>query len=235
MIIYLCAFIEPRYIKQAKVCIRSIREKGQFKGDIYLFTDLDVYIKDVIIIQTNVKNVEFSASFRLRIFDYLSLENIPNNEVLLYLDTDIVVVNKIPSFENIKDKIYLYGYPSKSQEGASCAGFITIDKHYTSKREICSGILLFRPSKKIKRVLDEAYSLYKTLVNRNKINEYWEQPALSYTLTKYDMVEPLLDRYVLELRENTTINKDIIFIHYCGIRDNNIYKMMENMIEESMV
>lgn len=235
MIIYLCAFIEPRYIEQAKICIRSIREKGEFKGNIYLFTDLDVYIEDVIVIQTKVKNVEFSASFRLRIFEYISLENIPKDEVLLYLDTDIVVVNKIPSFENIKDKIYVYGYSSKSQESDSCAGFITIDKDYTSKSEICSGILLFRPSKKVKKVFDEAYSLYEFLVNDNIINQYWEQPALSYTLTKYDMDELSLNKYVHEIRENTTIDKDIIFIHYCGIRHNSVYKMMKNMIEDSMV
>ncbi len=235
MIIYLCAFIHPRYIEQAKICIRSIREKGQFTGKIYLFTDQEVSIENVDIIKTNIESRELSASFRLRIFEYISLQTIPTNEVLLYLDTDIVIINKIPSFNDINHKIHLYGYPSKTQISHSGAGFITIDSHYTSKTEICSGILLFKPSTLVKKVFDEAYSLYNFLLSDNIINEYWEQPALSYIMTAYDMDEVSLNRFVHEIGDDTMINKDTIFIHYCGIRNSSLCKMMKNMLEENVV
>ena len=47
--IYLCAFLKKEYLEEAKICIQSIRKHGLFTGKIYLFTDLDVYIDNVVI------------------------------------------------------------------------------------------------------------------------------------------------------------------------------------------
>jgi hypothetical protein len=227
MIIYLCAFINKYYIEEAMVCIQSIRTNGKFTGDIYLFTDMDVLIDNVKIIKTTVKNVKLSASYRLRVFEHIMLSDV-ENETILYLDTDIVVLNEILPFDNINDKIQMYGYLNRKQTEKSFAGLITNDKMYTMKPALCSGILLFRASNNVKKVFDESYELYLELIDKKKVNGCWEQPALCYTLTKLDMCEMSLNAYVHEERTNQVIKEDVIFNHFCGLRGDERYiKMLQ--------
>ena len=105
MIIYLCAFKNKIYIEEAKLCIRSIREKGEFNGKIYLFTDIDIEIDGVDIIRTLVSSVPYSASYRMRFFEHIPLKDLDCDEPILYLDTDIIVTSKIPDFTDIDNKI----------------------------------------------------------------------------------------------------------------------------------
>lgn len=227
MIIYLCAFINKYYIEEAMVCIESIRKNGKFTGDIYLFTDMDVLIDNVKIVKTTVESVNLSASYRLRFFEHIKLNEV-KNEIVLYLDTDIVVLNEIPTFDNINNKIQTYGYPNRRQIEKSFAGAITDETNYTDKVAISSGILLFRASTVVKKVFDETYELYLELINKEKVNGCWEQPALCYTLTKLDMCEMSLNKYVYEERTNQKIKEDIVFNHFCGMRGNERYlKMVE--------
>jgi lipopolysaccharide biosynthesis glycosyltransferase len=171
MIIYLCAFINKYYIEEAMVCIESIRKNGKFTGDIYLFTDMDVLIDNVKIVKTTVECVYLSASYRLRFFEHIKLNEV-KNEIVLYLDTDIVVLNEIPTFDNINNKIQTYGYPNRRQIEKSFAGAITDETNYTDKVAISSGILLFRASTVVKKVFDETYELYLELINKEKVTKY---------------------------------------------------------------
>jgi len=232
MIIYLCAFKSKTYIEEAKVCIRSIREKGMFTGDIFLFTDLDVSIDGVKIIKASVTSIPMSSAYRLRFFNHLKLEDLPKNEIILYLDTDIVVLNKIPSFEDIDDKINVYGYDTRTQIGASFSGFITTDTFYTAKQAICAGILLYRPNELVKKTFDDAYDLFLDCLEKGKMNACWEQPSLCYMLTKHNMSTISLSKVVYEERNRgQKISDDHIFNHFCGLRGADRYKSMTKYLE----
>ena len=245
--IYLCAFLKQEYLEEAKICIQSIRKHGLFTGKIYLFTDLDVYIDDVIIIKKKCSSVYLSASFRTRLFE--NLTDISKDDIFLYLDTDIIVMNPIPSFDNIGYKIQVYGYPDRTQKHRCFSGSITNDKKFTSKNAICSGILLFRANNKVKKVFDETYALYLELIKKDKINSCWEQPSLCYKMIEHDMYIMTLNDFVFEEREKfkvdknnkgdvTTKNKkciknlpnNIIFNHFCGLRGQTRYKSMEKYL-----
>jgi hypothetical protein len=227
--IYLCAFLNINYIEEAKICIKSIRTNGCFNGPIYLFTDIDCSIDDITIIKTKCESVPLTASYRTRLFEHI--DDFSSDDVFLYLDTDIVVLKPLPSFDNISDKIHVYGYPSRKQKEASFAGFITNDIKYTSKTAICSGILLFKPSLKVKNVFDKTYKLYLKLINENKLNICWEQPALCFTLIEEDMYDISLNDYVYEERTNNKINNLHIFNNFCGLRGDMRYKNMKKYLK----
>ena len=226
--VYLCAFINTAYLEEAKICIQSLRTNGRFDGPIYLFTDMDVSINGVTTIKVKCNNVKLSASYRTRLFEHM--KDFSSDDIFLYLDTDIVVMKPLPSFDSIDYKIHVYGYPNRKQGDSGFAGFITNDITYTSKQAICSGILLFRPSEKAKNVFDETYKLYLELISKNKINDCWEQPALCFTLIQKDMCEISLTNYVYEERTHGKIADSHIFNHFCGMRGSSRYVGMKKYI-----
>lgn len=228
--IYLCAFINKVYLEEAKVCIESIRKNGCFTGPIYLFTDMDASIDGVNIIKTTCGSVPLSSGYRLRLFEHIA--DFSPDDIFLYVDTDIVALKPLPSFDSIGDKIQVYGYPLRKQIESSFSGFITNDTNYTSKTAMSAGILLFRPSIKVKRVFDAAHNLYLDLIKKNKINGCWEQPALCFTLIEHDMYEISLNDYVYEEREHGTIAESHIFNHFCGLRGNIRYKYMKKYLDK---
>lgn len=226
--VYLCAFIKKEYIEEAKICIQSLRKNGCFNGPIYLFTDMDISISGIEVIKVKCQSVFLSASFRTRLFEYI--KDFSDDDIFLYLDTDIVILKPLPSFDDIGEKIQTYGYPLRTQKEQSFAGFITNDINYTSKTAICSGILLFRPSLKVKKVFDDTYKLYNILIINKKINGCWEQPALCYTLIKHDMYDISLNNYVYEERTKSKITDLQIFNHFCGLRGLERYKKMKKYL-----
>ena len=225
--IYICACKDKQYLKEAKICIDSLRKNGQFHGLIYLLTDipqflekLDFDLNNVEVIKVKCGSNKMSAVLRTRFFHYI--ENYDTNDIFLYLDTDIVVVKPLPSFNSIDNKIQVYGYNSVTQKSNSFSGNITKDTYFTSKPGICSGILLFRPSLKVKNVFDETYELYRKLLAEDKVLGCWEQPALCYKLIEHDMYNISLNNYVVEKRggEHSFDKKPDthIFVHFCGRR-----------------
>ena len=112
--IYICACKNKFYLKEAKICIDSIRKNGQFNGLIYLLTDIPQFIKELEfnltnleVIKVNCKTNKLSAALRTQIFNYI--ENYDHNDIFLYLDTDIVIVKPLPTFDYIDDKYESYG------------------------------------------------------------------------------------------------------------------------------
>ena len=222
--IYICAFKNKNYLEEAEVCIKTLRTNGLFSGPIYLFTDFDIFLENVNIIKVKCENIYIAAGFRLRLFDYI--KEYTQNDIFMYLDTDIVVLKPIPSFADIGNKIQVYGYNERTQIGSSFSGFITDDTKFTLKPSICSGILLFRPSVMAKKVFDETYELYTTLVKNKKINDCWEQPALCFKLIEHDMYDVSLNDYVYEERTRTPITESHIFNHFCGLRSSMRHRSM---------
>ncbi len=230
--IYLCAFIDRFYLEEAKICIRSLRENGKFTGHIYVFTDLDCTIEGVTVIKTPCTSIALSASFRTRLFEYV--EDFAAHDIFLYLDTDVIVLKPLPTFESIDNKIHVYGYPTRRQREVSFAGFLTDDPKYITKTAISSGILLFRPSDAVRRVFDQTYEMYMSLIKRKKINLCWEQPALCYVLIQEDMMAMTLNDMVFEERTRTkgnTINETHVFNHFCGMRGKERHVRMRQYLE----
>jgi lipopolysaccharide biosynthesis glycosyltransferase len=234
--IYLCAFKNPSYFAEANICIRSIREKGKFNGPIYLLTDQEV--KDDLygtqVIQTACESVYDSASKRLEIFHYIPDFN--ETDIILYLDTDIVVKNTIPDFKDIDENVNVYGYDGtfgysqRSQNEKSFAGHIAPGK-FTIHNGFCSGILLFRPTQKVKTIFENALELYKKEIQRNNINYCWEQPSLCYILIENEAYTISLNKYVMENRASSfTYKEGVIFNHFCGERgDQRAKRMLEHL------
>ena len=236
--IYICACKNKFYLKEAKICIDSIRKNGQFNGLIYLLTDIPQFIKELEfnltnleVIKVNCKTNKLSAALRTQFFNYI--ENYDHNDIFLYLDTDIVIVKPLPTFDYIDDKIHVYSHGG-TQKSNSFSGYITKDPYFTSKPGICSGILLFRPSLKVKNVFDETYELYKKLLSDNKVNACWEQPALCYKLIEHDIYNISLNDYVAERRGGMhsieTKPDTYILIHFCGMRGSKRHQMMKEYL-----
>jgi hypothetical protein len=227
--IYLCAFLKKEYVEEARVCIESIRTKGLFTGPIYLFTDMNVEIEGVIILKATCTSVPLAASYRTRLFDHI--HDFSKDDVVLYLDTDIIVMKPLPTFDTIGDKIQVYSYTDKTQEHEHFCGFITDDRNYIRKPAICSGILLFRPTDKIRNLFDETYELYQQLIKRQKINACWEQPALCFKLIEHDLYTISLNDLVHEERWEKKIEDSVIFNHFCGLRALDRYKKMKKCLD----
>ena len=97
---------------------RCYLEEAKFVSDLYarmaclkvqyLFTDMEDETYNVEVIKANCESIPLSASFRVRLFYYI--KNINKNDIFLYLDTDIVVLKPLPSFDTIDNKIQVYGY-----------------------------------------------------------------------------------------------------------------------------
>lgn len=64
---------------------------------------MDVVIDTVNVIQVQCESIPLSASFRTRVFEYITEYN--ENDIFLYLDTDIIVTNPLPTFDAIDSKI----------------------------------------------------------------------------------------------------------------------------------
>jgi hypothetical protein len=190
---------------------------------------MDVNIDGVDIIKEKCENVFLSASFKTRIFKYFP--DFSAYDQYLYLDTDIVALKPLPTFDSIGSKIQVYGYPARTQREHSFAGYITQDIKYTSKMAISSGILLFRPSVEVKRVFDDTYELYTTLIKQNKVNHCWEQPALCYVMIDQDMYDVSLTEFVYEERLNRTPTKEV-FNHFCGLRGEARKYMMKKYLDK---
>ena len=135
--IYICACKDKQYLKEAKICIDSLRKNGQFHGLIYLLTDIPQFLEKLDFDLTNVEVIKvkcgsnkMSAVLRTRLFHYI--ENYDTNDIFLYLDTDIVIVKPLPTFDYIDDKIHVYSHGG-SQKSNSFSGYITNNPYFTSK------------------------------------------------------------------------------------------------------
>lgn len=204
-IIY-CAY-GNNYLTEAKVAIESLSAYNDYPVELI----------------GDYNSVEESAGGKLRI-----LEDIPHeeNEIMLYLDTDIVTLGAIPVIDP-KDKICMYGYPNRSNAEGSFAGFISTDKDILSKQPVNGGMMLFRATKSNRELFSHIYNQY---INGKK-NSCWEQPYLNYWLHKTRKVNINLNDYVFEYRyQKTQSNEKQVFCHFCGLRTAGRVEMMRDLL-----
>lgn len=221
--IYTCAFLNENYLNEAKISIESLRTNGAFDGPIYLITDMSCSIDGVNVIYASCPDVPTSSAFKLKVFEYI--KDFSDDDIVLYLDTDIVLLKPIPSFNDIDDKINFYEYPSQKQNLIYFAGFITEDPEIISKQAFSAGLFVFRPSEAVKDTFSKAFSLFSDLNKKGKINGCWEQPALCYTVIKENMYTLSLTPYIYEERwkdwyiaPDGRPKESHIFNHFCALR-----------------
>lgn len=220
--IYMCVFFSQDYVKEAKLCIESLRTHGKYAGEIYLFTDLeDIKIEGVTIIKADCDSIANSSAFRLDVFNYIEFKE---DDIVLYLDTDIMILKPLPDFSWIDDKVNVYGYNGtfgyrkRKQKEESFAGYLTTDREIVEQDAFCAGILLFRPTEYIRKLFADTLSLHRQNVKVGKINNCWEQPSLCFILAKNHMFSLNLNAFVHEERMNANVKDSVIFNHFCGMR-----------------
>ena len=88
--IYICACKDKQYLKEAKICIDSLRKNGQFHGLIYLLTDIPQFLEKLHFDLTNVEVIKvkcgsnkMSAVLRTRLFHYI--ENYEYRMIFSYI------------------------------------------------------------------------------------------------------------------------------------------------------
>lgn len=228
--IVLVAFGRP-YLDEALLCLKTIRNNGEFNGEVYIITNVfETTIEHAVKIYIN--EYKYSADniigsgFKLKILDLIPYEE---NDVFLYLDSDILVLKKI-ELPDPKDKVCVYGYPGRILEEISFAGFITDDPKIIHQPAFCSGIFLFRPTKEIKETFKNTWNDYEKNYYNKNFNGCWEQPFLTYHLTKDKLSNICLNDFVYEERSNVEKNEKNMFNHLCGLRGIERKRIMKKYI-----
>ena len=233
----MCAFKSEAYLNEAKICIRTLREAGNFTGDIYLFTDLISNLKNVNVVNIECSDIYNAAAMRLKYFEYVKTQA---SDIILYLDTDILILKNLPDLGYIDDKVHVYGYngefgwTKRLQAESSFAGHLINDTNITEQHPFCSGILLFRPTSIIENLFSTVCEYYNDQIKNNRVNSCWEQPALNLVLCKHNMFEISLNRYVHEERNKKPIHESVVFNHFCGMRGAGRASLMNKYINESV-
>lgn len=235
--VYICAFKSEAYLHEAKICIKTLREAGKFTGEIYLFTDLISNLKNVNIVNIECSDIYNAAAMRLKFFEHV---NTRASDIILYLDTDIMILKNLPDFKYIDDRVHVYGYngefgrAKRFQTESSFAGYLTNDINISEQHPFCSGILLFRPTNIIKNLFSTVCEHYNNQIKNNRVNSCWEQPALNLVLCEHNMYKISLNKYVHEERDKKPIHESVVFNHFCGMRGTRRASLMNKYINESV-
>lgn len=246
--IVMCCFINPNYLEETKVSIKSIREVGKFNGRITLLTDFtDVELKEYdvdIHLVPPLESVDVAAGYRLKVVELLDWDP---RDIFLYLDTDILCVKNMQSFVDhavkIDNRLHVYGFNELGLTQGNhpfpqyYGGSLTSDPHILNQPAWCSGILLFRPSSDIASNFKQAYSDYVNYVPKTKMDvPPWEQPFLCYTFGLTNMYTISLNTFVSEERYNhkrrcaKPPGENATFHHFNGYRSQHRTHMMKQRL-----
>lgn len=231
-IIY-CAFNKPSYLEEAFVSIKSLRKYGKYHNIVYVITNLKVkqsIIKTLnlsIIFTNQFNSVQLAAGARLKILELIPFDN---NEICMYLDTDIVILKEL-NICTVTNKFMVYGYPHRTQKDKSFAGLLTDKPFIINQPSINTGILIFKNNEINRKILLEAWNYYyHDIINNIKISDKWEQPYLCYKLCEYNNYEHKLNNVVGEERNLNTITNKTIFNHFCTLRGDYRINLMKKYL-----
>ena len=237
--IVLCAFFKQTYIDQAKLCIKSIRENGDFSGQIDLITNIDCNIDNINIIKVyDCKDINDAFAYRLKMLDILDWKE---TDIFLYLDTDIIVMKRLLNlkYNNEKVNVYTHKTAPKNQDNNWYAGLLTKDQKILKQKPFCSGILLFEPSNKIKQIYKEIWNLFQNDKKYNKKNlEFGDQPYINYKLCQHNLYDISLNNVVFDERTKynnlkLNVNNSHIFNHFCGYKGDDVINLMKKYINSN--
>jgi hypothetical protein len=214
--------------------ISTLIKNGLYDDDILIICDNE--IKNIIninypklkfmIVDKVVPNL--SSGNKLRIFEYTSISDYTN---ILYLDSDILIVNNINIiFEKFKDiKDVFVGSSENIGDyivGVYWAGPLLDNSEkikYENIRSFNAGCFLFYNTADNLKILNDSYYSY---INGVKFIVY-EQPYLNYYLLINNKYCHDLQKYITHNGCNDDIDLNKVIIHYSGGPGNFEYKYLK--------
>jgi O-methyltransferase len=193
-LVYACVFFNKGYIDVLKLFGISLKLFGdiQKNTDVLIMTsedfkdEIQTYFNNISLpVKINILNLNTileSAYSRLLIFDY---PEINNYDKILYLDTDILITNKLKNILdiNLENKLYTLQEETISCKwhGSDFFDFSKYDKNITS---FTSAILLFNNCEEIKNLFTKILKhIYQHLSENKPISCVLEQPFIVYNAT----------------------------------------------------
>ena len=245
-LIFLPLFFNSDYIPLLNLLLHSMYLYGNVNNDtthllIYTTTLFEEEIKKTITwishftihFVTNNSITTLDQAYKAR-YQLFSLPHVSEYGTILYLDTDVIINNKLDYVFDLckEDKLYAvdeftidnnYGYWGKL--------FFTKEEldQIPDKRGINSGVLLFRNSSTMKQLFDV---VIQDMFLRQYLNTFRDQPYLNYHSIKNNLVDKnALGNLSINtiITNNLFLNKSII--HFYGALENDSISKIEMMTQ----
>jgi hypothetical protein len=229
----MCIFHNESYIHLLKLLLNSISSKANIDNntDILIVTSsefqptieelvsfLNLQVKYYII---DLESLFEASCAKLRIFNY---EFIASYDKILYLDTDVLIINDINTIFNLEinsDKIYAIeeGFIGDNNWGAQFFDFSVFNKSFPA---FSAGVLYFHNTPVIQKLFKEirAHIDKYVYLEGNEKPFCLDQPFVVYNAiiqNKYDnqLLKPYLKNNP-DPNDPNHINKELIICHYPG-------------------
>jgi lipopolysaccharide biosynthesis glycosyltransferase len=222
-LIFITVFFKNEYIDLLMMLLETLYKKGNLgdNTDILIYTTtkfkeiiLEKLNENKLLFKTNdsINNVDSACKARLDFFDF----GLTEYYKILYLDTDILVVNDINKIFNLltDEKLYAVkeGSIDHNREYDYWGKFLfgdTIDD-YSDKSAFNSGVLLFPNTKTIMRL----FKSIKECMVLNNNEGFTDQVYFVYNTKKYNLLQnnSLLNVYV----SFNNVSNNSILVHFIG-------------------
>lgn len=245
--IFICIFKNILFLKLLYLLLESLYLYGNLDEDthilIYTSTQFMEIIKtsklysNKIIFETNdnYNTVDSACKSRLDLFQFPILSNYNK---ILYLDTDILIINDInPIFDLIQENV-IYAVEEGEIDSYSGTGwdywgnilFGNSIHNYTDKSAFSSGVMLFNNCKKIKKVFKK---VKETMQSRQDVRLCYDQPYIVYcAFMKNAYNNKSLNKWTAINDLNIYTDKTIIhFAGGVGIHQHKIINMVEFLVK----
>lgn len=232
-LVYACVFFNEGYVKLIELLGISLKFFGDIQKDTDLliitsekfkdkiqkvFDDISLHVKIHVL---DLNTLLESAYARLLIFDY---PNIDNYNKILYLDTDILITNKLKYVLDLELENKLYALQElnigSNYHGAEFFDFAKFDRNLPA---FTSGILLFNNCQEMKDLFAKILQHIRQHLSEGKpISMVLEQPFIIYNAINDNLYNntQLIGKVINrpEIFNNETIS------HFSGDIGNNISK-----------
>ncbi len=216
--IFCCVFTQKQYVDMFYLLLESILIYGNLdeNTDILVYTstafmnmikESHLFNNEKIKFEINdtYDNIDKACKARLDLF---RLPSVSSYSKILYLDTDIIIVDEINKVFDVCDEDILYTLEEGEIDCKSdCWGktlFGDEINNYSDKKAFTSGILLFNNCEKIKGLFNK---INEDMVNRH--HGFHDQPYIVYNSFKYNLY-------------NNKILKSLAVNNYSNIRNNKV-------------
>ena len=223
--IFICIFNDINYVKMFYILLDSIYKYANLNDDIdiliytssefmTLIKENNLYIDKIKFeINDNYNSIFKACQARLDLFNLQSIHNYKN---ILYLDTDIIVINDLNKlFTIINDNILYVLKEGRIDNKNNYWGYSLFDNeinNYNDKSGFNTGILLFRNCEKIKFLFSK---IKEDILLRPYNFTCIEQPYIIYNAFKYELFDnKILNQYAIN--NDFNINSNKIIHHFPG-------------------
>jgi len=246
LVYYLIYGDNNKFYDMLIVSLKSLLINGLYNDDILIISDdnENINIYDKIINELpyikkylsviNINMNEFIGSKALYKFYIYKYDKINNYDILMYIDTDIIVVNNINSIFEKSDNRFSFSMEKIiTKNYGCCTGFCLLtdeEKEKIDKTEfINSGLFIFKPTNinlnLCKIIFDSKHD--KGCQEQPYVNKIFLPDKKKYNnnLTEYVFFNHKYQYFYYQI-----INTDIIFIHNIGIRHVIDYKNKSELL-----